>query len=60
MGREQQQILVGAGVVPHKIIIGHSCGSDDHAYHMDILGGGSYLGFDRFGLDLLTPDEQRI
>ncbi len=60
MGREQQQILVQGGVAPHKIIIGHSCGSADHQYHMDILGGGSYLGFDRFGLDILTPDEQRI
>ncbi len=27
---------------------------------MNILGKGSYLGFDRFGLDILFPDEQRI
>jgi phosphotriesterase-related protein len=24
------------------------------------LGKGSYLGFDRFGLEVLAPDEQRI
>jgi phosphotriesterase-related protein len=60
MGREQQQILTSRGVAAHKIIIGHSCGSPDHAYHMDILGAGSYLGFDRFGLNILAPDEQRI
>lgn len=60
MGVEQQQLLVGLGVAPHKIIIGHSCGSSDHDYHMKILNGGSYLGFDRFGLDMLVPDEQRI
>jgi phosphotriesterase-related protein len=60
MGREQQQFFVGRGVAAHKIIIGHSCGSADHDYHMDILEQGSYLGFDRFGLDILVPDEQRV
>jgi len=60
MGREQQAFLMDKGVAPHKIIIGHSCGSDDHAYHLDILDKGSYLGFDRFGLDILVPDEQRV
>jgi len=60
MGQEQQAFLVDRGVVPHKIIIGHSCGAADHNYHMDILSKGSYLGFDRFGLEILAPDEQRI
>ena len=60
MGEEQQAFLVERGVLPRKIIIGHSCGSDDHAYHTRILDQGSYLGFDRFGLDILVPDEQRI
>ena len=27
---------------------------------MAILDRGSYLGFDRFGLEILAPDEQRI
>ena len=60
MGREQQDFLVEKGVPPHRIIIGHSCGSSDHDYHLDILVHGSYLGFDRFGLDMLVPDEQRV
>lgn len=60
MGEEQQAFLVERGVAAHKIIIGHSCGSQDHNYHMNILGKGSYLGFDRFGLDMLLPDEQRV
>ena len=60
MGRDQQKMLVELGVAPHKIIIGHSCGSTDHDYHLSILEQGSYLGFDRFGLDILMPDEQRI
>ena len=60
MGEEQQSFLVEKGVPAHRIIIGHSCGSSDHEYHMRLLGNGSYLGFDRFGLDILVPDEQRI
>ncbi len=60
MGEQQQQFFLGKGIAPHKIIIGHSCGSDDHQYHMNILDKGSYLGFDRFGLDVLMPDEQRV
>jgi len=60
MGEEQQAFLLEKGVPAHRIIIGHSCGSSDHDYHMRLLEKGSYLGFDRFGLDILAPDEQRI
>jgi phosphotriesterase-related protein len=60
LGDEQQQILCAGGVAPHRIVIGHSCGSDDHAYHLRIAEGGSYLGFDRFGLDMLQPDAKRV
>lgn len=60
LGDEQQRILTEAGVPAHRIVIGHSCGSDDHDYHMGIARGGSYLGFDRFGLEVLHPDASRI
>ncbi|MBK7950280.1 MAG: phosphotriesterase-related protein [Deltaproteobacteria bacterium] len=60
MGDEQQRILTGAGVPASRIVIGHSCGTDDHAYHMGIARGGSYLGFDRFGIDALFPDAKRV
>jgi phosphotriesterase-related protein len=60
LGDEQQRILTGGGVAPHRIVIGHSCGTDDHAYHLRIAEGGSYLGFDRFGLDMLQPDAKRV
>lgn len=59
-GEEQQAFLVSKGVPPHRIIIGHSCGSADTSYHMRILRAGSYLGFDRFGLEILQPDEVRV
>ena len=60
MGDEQQRILTGHGVPAHRIVIGHSCGTSDHAYHMKIARGGSYLGFDRLGLDALHPDAERV
>ncbi|HPG24304.1 MAG: phosphotriesterase-related protein [Spirochaetaceae bacterium] len=60
LGDEQQAILTGAGVPAHRIVIGHSCGTGDHAYHMKLARGGSYLGFDRFGIDALFPDETRV
>lgn len=60
MGDAQQAELVALGVPPHRIIIGHSCGTDDHAYHMKIVDGGSYVGFDRFGINVLFPDDKRV
>jgi phosphotriesterase-related protein len=60
MGDLQQRILTGHGVPAHRIVIGHSCGTDDHAYHMTLARGGSYLGFDRFGIDALFPDAKRV
>lgn len=60
VGDVQQQVLTGHGVPAHRIVIGHSCGTSDHDYHMKIARGGSYLGFDRFGLDMIHPDAERI
>jgi phosphotriesterase-related protein len=60
MGPEQQAILTGAGAAPNRIVIGHSCGTSDAEYHDRLVAGGTYLGFDRFGLDLIHPDAQRV
>ncbi|MFV0277982.1 MAG: phosphotriesterase [Parahaliea sp.] len=60
MGDVQQRFLLDRGVPAHRIIIGHSCGSADHDYHLGIVDRGSYLGFDRFGLEILMPDAQRV
>jgi phosphotriesterase-related protein len=60
VGDLQQRLLTENGVSAHRIIIGHSCGSSDHDYHMGIAREGSYLGFDRFGLEMLHPDEERV
>jgi len=60
LGDEQQEILSSFGVPPQRIIIGHSCGTTDHDYHLRIVRRGSWLGFDRFGLEQLMPDRERV
>jgi phosphotriesterase-related protein len=60
LGDAQQALLTASGLPAHRIIIGHSCGSSDHAYHMKIAGAGSYLGFDRFGIENMQPDDVRV
>jgi len=59
MGVEQLDILTGEGVAPAAIVVGHSCGSSNLDYHLTMLDRGAYLGFDRFGLELLHPDRAR-
>ena len=60
MGPEQLDVLVGEGVDPTAIVVGHSCGASDVSYHLRMLDRGAYLGFDRFGLELLHPDRERL
>ena len=60
VGDLQQQVLTENGAKAHQIVIGHSCGTSDHNYHMKVARGGSYLGFDRFGLDVVQPDDERV
>lgn len=60
MGDVQQAELVKLGVPPHRIVIGHCCGTDDAAYHRRILDAGSYVAFDRFGINALFPDDRRV
>jgi phosphotriesterase-related protein len=60
LGLEQIAILIAQGVPPHRILVGHSDGRDDHAYHRALADQGAYVGFDRFGIETLAPDAQRI
>jgi len=59
MGVQQLDILTSEGVAPSAIVVGHSCGSSNLDYHLAMLDRGAYLGFDRFGLELLHPDRAR-
>jgi phosphotriesterase-related protein len=59
-GLEQIAALVEAGVAPHRILVGHSDGRDDHAYQRALAEHGAYVGFDRFGAETILTDELRI
>lgn len=52
--------LKAAGIPARHIIIGHCCGSADRNYHRDIVDQGAYIGFDRFGLEMIQSDEERV
>jgi phosphotriesterase-related protein len=60
LGLEQIAILTAQGVPAHRIIVGHSDGRDDHAYHRSLADTGAYVGFDRFGIEVFISDEKRI
>lgn len=59
-GLEQIAILAAEGLPPHRILVGHSDGRHDHAYHRSLADQGAYVGFDRFGIEALISDEHRI
>jgi phosphotriesterase-related protein len=60
LGLEQIEILTAQGVPAHRILVGHSDGRDDHNYHRSLADKGAYVGFDRFGIEALIPDDRRI
>ncbi|MBF5001396.1 phosphotriesterase [Nocardia sp. BSTN01] len=55
-----QKVLAEEGVDLGKVVIGHSGDSTDLDYLCALADAGSYLGMDRFGLDVLLPFEQRV
>jgi len=59
MGPEQAALLLGEGVNPKKIVIGHMCGNASLEYQMSVIDKGVYVGFDRWGIDFLFPDNLR-
>jgi len=54
-GPEQQAIFAKHGVALHRCLIGHCCDNPDPAYHRRVVGGGSYIGFDRLGFENPPP-----
>ncbi len=59
-GLEQQRIFAEEGVDLSRVVIGHSGDSTDLDYLEELIAAGSYLGMDRFGVDLILPFEQRV
>jgi phosphotriesterase-related protein len=59
MGPEQAALLIAEGVDPKKIVIGHMCGNANLEYHISTIDKGVYIAFDRWGLDVIFPDNLR-
>ncbi len=59
-GPDQIEIITSEGVPAHRLLVGHSDGADDAAYHRKIVDGGAYIGFDRLGIETIHPDDIRI
>jgi phosphotriesterase-related protein len=60
MGTRQQDILAEEGVDLSRVIIGHSGDSRDAEYLLRLIGHGSYIGMDRFGLDIFLSTADRV
>ncbi|GGD70306.1 phosphotriesterase family protein [Microbacterium murale] len=59
-GTAQQDALARLGVPLDRVVIGHSGDSLDLSYLRALADRGSYLGFDRFGMEHVGRDADRI
>lgn len=59
-GLEQQRIFQEEGVDLTRVVIGHSGDTTDIGYLEKLIANGSYIGMDRFGIDVLLPFEDRV
>jgi phosphotriesterase-related protein len=59
MGPEQAALLIAEGADAKRIVIGHMCGNANMEYQVSVIDKGVCLGFDRWGLDFLFPDNLR-
>lgn len=60
LGIEQIDILEEAGADLSRVVIGHTCGSSNISYYLDIIERGAYAGFDRIGWTEFQRDEIRL
>jgi phosphotriesterase-related protein len=59
-GLEQQRIFQDEGVDLSRVVVGHSGDTTDTVYLEKLIANGSYIGMDRFGIDVLLPFEDRV
>jgi phosphotriesterase-related protein len=59
-GLAAQEVLRSEGVDLGAVVIGHSGDTDDLDYLRRLVDNGSYLGMDRFGLDVFLPEDKRV
>ncbi len=59
-GLEQQKIFKEEGVDLSRVVIGHCGDTEDIDYLEEVMENGSFIGMDRFGIDVLLPTEKRV
>ncbi len=59
-GRDQQRIFREEGVDLERVIIGHCGDTTELDYLREMMDNGSYIGMDRFGIDVLLPFQERV
>ncbi len=59
-GLAQQDVFEEEGVDLSRVVIGHCGDSTDFEYLEAILSRGSFIGMDRFGVDMILPTEDRV
>jgi len=59
-GLRQQDVFEEEGIDLGRVVIGHSGDTEDVAYLEKLIGRGSYIGMDRFGIDRMLPTEKRV
>ncbi len=59
-GLAQQRVLADEGVDLSNVVIGHSGDTSDYDYLRELMDGGSFIGMDRFGMDIITPHDERV
>ncbi len=60
VGLKQQDVFEAEGVDLGRVVIGHSGDSEDTDYLRKICDRGSYIGMDRFGIDIFLPTDKRV
>jgi phosphotriesterase-related protein len=60
VGLKQQDVFESEGVDLSRVVIGHSGDSEDTDYLKKLCDRGSFIGMDRFGVDIFLPTAQRI
>lgn len=59
-GLDQQLVFRQEGVDLSRVVIGHSGDSTDLSYLTALMDAGSYIGMDRFGLETVLGNDERI
>ncbi|WP_084223142.1 phosphotriesterase family protein [Mycolicibacterium holsaticum] len=59
-GLDQQRIFADEGVDLSRVVIGHCGDTTDLGYLEELIGNGSYIGMDRFGVDVFLSFEDRV